>query len=118
MVRRLAWLPRADYLRTATTTTLRADQEPCQNGLVEDHSGGYRIEPRATPLPCLTQPSRAPRPGVCGAQQRPQNEQGGQNREGVTKVWRKRLVQNGPRRPKDSNLVVLVFSQFPNHQSP
>jgi len=44
MVRRLAWLPRADYLRTATTTTLRADQEPCQNGLVEDHSGGYRIE--------------------------------------------------------------------------
>jgi hypothetical protein len=48
MVRRLAWLPRADYLRTATTTTtttLRADQEPCQNGLVEDHSGGYRIEP-------------------------------------------------------------------------
>ena len=45
MLRRLAWLPRADYLRTATTTTLRADQEPCQNGLVEDHSGGYRIEP-------------------------------------------------------------------------
>ena len=33
MVRRLAWLPRADYLRTATTTTLRADHQPCQKGL-------------------------------------------------------------------------------------
>ena len=27
-------------------STLRADQQGCQNGLVlEDHSGGYRIEP-------------------------------------------------------------------------
>ncbi len=28
------------------TTTLRANQQPCQNGLVlEDHSGGFRIKP-------------------------------------------------------------------------
>ena len=26
-------------------TRKRAGQQPCQNGLVEDHSGGYRIEP-------------------------------------------------------------------------
>ncbi|SVC38082.1 uncharacterized protein METZ01_LOCUS290936, partial [marine metagenome] len=30
---------------TSTTTTLRANQQGCQNGLLEDHSGGYRIEP-------------------------------------------------------------------------
>ena len=26
-------------------TRKRAGQQPCQNGLVEDHSGVYRIEP-------------------------------------------------------------------------
>ena len=29
---------------TSTTTTLRAGHQPCQNGLVDDHPGGYRIE--------------------------------------------------------------------------
>ena len=29
---------------TFNALMLRADQQPCQNGLVEDHSGGYRIE--------------------------------------------------------------------------
>ncbi|MCX8215101.1 MAG: hypothetical protein OTJ97_11475 [SAR202 cluster bacterium] len=31
---------------TSTTTTLRADQQGCQNGLVlNDRSGGYKVEP-------------------------------------------------------------------------
>ncbi len=30
---------------SSTPSTLRADQQGCQKGLLEDHSGGYRIEP-------------------------------------------------------------------------
>ena len=30
---------------TSTAPTLWADQQACQKGLFEDHSGGYRIEP-------------------------------------------------------------------------
>ena len=36
-------------------STLRADQQGCQKGLVEDHSGGYRIE---TLWPERTTPTR------------------------------------------------------------
>ena len=32
------------YPLTSTTTTLRADQQDCQKGLVEDHSGGSGLE--------------------------------------------------------------------------
>jgi hypothetical protein len=30
--------------RSWSASTRLADQQPCQNGLVEDHSGDYRIE--------------------------------------------------------------------------
>ena len=33
MVRRLAWLPRAAYLRDRHGPTLRANHQPCQKGL-------------------------------------------------------------------------------------
>jgi len=37
------------------TATLRANHQPCQNGLVlEDHPGGYRIKPPCFAYPALT----------------------------------------------------------------
>ena len=42
----------------------------------------------------------------------PSEREGPQNRESVTKVGRKRLVQNGPKGTRNSNLVVLILSQF------
>ena len=73
------------------------------------------LHPRlVTRRPSRGQPEHH-QPGACGALQNPQNEQGGQNREGMTKAGRRRLARNGPKGTRNSNLVVLIF---PNSNPP
>ena len=48
---------------TSTASTLRADQQGCQNGLVEDHSGAFRIESIRPGSGCVGRRPGEVRPG-------------------------------------------------------
>ncbi len=81
------------------TASLRADQQPCQNGLLEDHSGGFRIE--------LIRPDGAPirnRPyEVCPGEVRPGEVRPGEVRPGEVRPGEVRPgeVRPGEVRPSE-----------------